>query len=150
MSDNIIVAPTSTMKAPLGQTFSANGKVWMYAVTHGALTAKQPYAITFNEFGCVTAALADNIAVYRIGVPQKAWGSGVLALMQIGGLIDDVITTSLSVSVGHAFIMTSGAIADGGSDYTGLDGEFAVCAEASTTSTTQKMMLVPEKFKATT
>lgn len=150
MSDNIIVAPTSTMKAPLGQTFDADGKVWMYVIAHGALTAKQPYAITFNEFGAVSAALADNVAVYRVGVPVKAWDSGALALLQIGGLITDVITPSLSVSVGHAFALLNGAVADAGADYTGLDGEFAVCVTVSTSATVQDMMLVPEKMKATT
>lgn len=142
MSDNIF-GYTDSMKAPLGKTFSADGKVYMYAVAHANLTAKTPYLVLANEYGAVTGATTATHGGY-IGVPTEAVTSGDVAKMQIGGLVTDMITPSLSISVGHACSIASSVVADTGADYIGAAAEFAVCTTASTTSTTQDVMLVPK------
>lgn len=149
MSQNII-GLTSTIKTPIGKTFDANQQVRVKAIAGSALVAKTFYKVTFDEFGFVTQAQADDVHVYYMGMAEKAWDSGDLAELVIGGPVEDAITPSLSVSVGHAFIMVGGAIADVGADYTGVVGQFAICTEASTSSTTQNMLLVPERITATT
>ena len=146
MGDNIITGITTSNAAPQGLTFDADGKVWVYAVAHGALTAKTPYLVVVNEFGSVTLAL--GVARGYVGVPEKAVDSGALAKLQVGGDVDDMVTASLSVSVGHALTITSGAVADAGADYTGAVREFCVCRTVSTTSTTQDVKLVPDKITA--
>jgi len=122
-------------------TDSSDGKVYIYAIAHAALTAKTPYFIYINEYGNVTAA-ASAVAIYTyIAIPNDTIASGALAKLQIGGYCADVITPSLSVSVGHSFTMVAGAVADGGADFTGAANEFAACATASSSATTQDMML---------
>ena len=126
----------------------ADGKVWVEAVAHAALTAKTPYKIIVNEYGYVTAALNQDTAMYYVGVPAEDVSSGDEAWLQIGGALSDMITPSLSVSVGHALKINgaTGAVADAGADYSGSTGEFAVCTSASTSSTTQDVILVPDRI----
>lgn len=139
---------TDTFKASFLKRYDADGTVWIEAVAHAALTAKTPYKVTLNEFGRVTAAIASDATIYYVGVPANGCSVGDVIWLQIGGPCDDVITPSLSVAVGHAFGIVGGAIVDVGADYTGLVSQFAACRTDSTTSTTQDMMLVPEKITA--
>jgi hypothetical protein len=119
----------------------SNGKVYIYAMTHAALTAKTPYFIYINEYGNITAA-PSAIAIYTyIAIPNDTYASGVLAKLQIGGYCADVITPSLSVEVGHAFGMGGGVVTDEGVDFTGLVNEWAACVTESSSSETQDMML---------
>lgn len=141
---------SSTFKASFLKRFDVDGSVWIEAIAHDDLTAKTPYKIIVNEFGQVTAAIADDVTNYYVGVPAAAISSGDKGWFQIGGICEDVVTPSLSVAVGHAFSILNGDITDVGADYTGLDGQFAVCSTASTTSTTQDMVLIPERIKGTT
>lgn len=140
---------TDTFKASFLKKYNSDGSVWIEAVAHAALTAKTAYKVIVNEFGHVTAAIADDATIYYVAVPKASCSSGDVIWLQIGGICDDVITPSLSVSVGHAFSIVSGAIADVGADYSGLVSQFAVCRTASTASTTQDMMLYPERIEAT-
>lgn len=136
--------PSTTQKTRLLPWEDSQGKVWIEAVAGAALTALTPVFVICNEYGNVTAALSDVEDTLFVGVPIEDAESGDTVVLQIGGYIEDVITPSLSVSVGHAFKIYDGAIADVGADYTGsAGGEFAVCTEASTSSTTQNMMLYP-------
>jgi len=122
-------------------TDSSDGKVYIYAIAHAALTAKTPYLIYVNEYGNVTAA-PSAIAVYTyVAVPNDTIASGALAKLQIGGYISGLITPSLSIAVGHALEMTGGAVADSGVDFTGLAGEFASCVDATTSETTANVIL---------
>ena len=140
----------SSMKASFEKKYDTDGRVYVYAVAHGALTAKTPYKIICDEYGPITAALADDTNYYYVGVPELAVASGGVGKLYIGGEVDDVITPSLSVSVGHAFSFVDGAVADAGADYSGAAGQFAVCRTVSTSSTTQDMLLVPERIIGTT
>jgi len=136
---------TTYQKTSLVQREDATGKIWKQVVAAAELTAKTPYKIILNEYGYTTAALGSSGAFVHIGVPAGTVASGAIDWIQIGGYCADVITPSLSVSVGHALQLdANGAIADSGVDYTGKPGQFAVVTAASTTSTTQDVILNPE------
>lgn len=145
-----VFVPSAYQYNTFEKRYDADGKVYMKARAHGALTAKTPYKIIADEYGSLTGALADDTKYYYVGFPLAAVDSGADAWLQIGGYIDDMITPSLSVAVGHSLVMFGGAVADGGADYSGAGGEFAVCATASTTSETQDAMLIPERIIGTT
>jgi hypothetical protein len=134
------------MYASFEKIYHTDGTVWMYAVAHGALTAKTPYKIIAGQNGPATAALADDDTYHYVGVPEVDWDSGDVAKLQIGGPIEDMITPSLSVTAGHALSVTDGAVADAAANYSGAKGEFAVCTATSTTSETQDAILVPERI----
>ena len=137
---------TSTLKGSYEKIYSADGLVRMKVQAHAALTALTPYAIVCNEYGPITAALPSSGASIYVGVPEVAQDSGDMFEIVIGGPVDDVVTPSLSVSVGHGLTINTRAVADIGADFSGAAGEFAVCRTASTSSTTQDLNLVPEKI----
>ena len=145
-----MIGLTSTIKTSLEKQYGADQKVRIEIIAHDALTKLTPYKVTFNEFGHVTAALADDQHYYYVGIPEAALASGDRGVVVIGGPMGDVVTPSLSVSVGHAFKIYDGAVADVGADYTGVAGEFAICQTVSTSSTTQDMLLVPKLIIGTT
>ena len=121
-------------------TEGSDGKVYIFAYTHGALTAKTPYVIYTNEYGNVTAALSD-VAIYTyVAVPNDTFASGVLAKLQIGGYCADMITPSLTSVVGYALRIYDGAAALVSADFTGAAGQFAALCDA-TTATTHNVML---------
>jgi len=136
--------------ASFEKIYDADGTVWIDAVAANALVAKTPYFIIGDEFGPKAISLSDITPYCYIGFPAKAWDSGGVARIQIGGLIEDAVTPELSIAIGHAVKLDGGAIADADADYTGTAGQFGVCATASTTSTTQDLMLVPERILCTT
>lgn len=139
------------MMASFEKRYDADGTVWVQAYAVAGATAKTPYKILVDENGPIAAALSDSAtAQHYIGVPEKTVTSGAVGWFQIGGLIEDMITPSLSVSVGHALIEVDGAVADAGADFSGAVGQFAVCTTASTSSTTQDAILVPERIIGTT
>lgn len=130
--------------------YDPDGTVWIQALAHAALTALTPYKVIANEYGWVTAATTTAVSgECYIGVaPAAGIASAAIGWLQIGGPVASMVTPSLSVSVGHAlYISAAGAVADKGADYTGVAGEFAICYTASTTSTTQDVILVPKIYK---
>lgn len=118
-----------------------DGNMWLQVVAHAELTAKTPYKIIFNEYGRVSAALTGDAGLYMIGVPKKTVAAGAVGELQVHGYVENMITASLSVAVGHGLYIDAGAVADSGADYSGAKGEFAVCTEESTTSTSQHVFL---------
>jgi hypothetical protein len=138
------------LKVSFEKEYDADGTVWTRAIAHGTLTAKTPYKIIVVEYGQITAALADDVTRYYVGVPAGDVVSGDECRLQIGGYISGLITPSLSMAVGHAMSILDGAVADVGADYSGLPGQFAVTVDATTTSTTQTAILIPERILATT
>ena len=146
-----MIGITSTLSGNGELIFSADGKVRMKALAHAALTAKTPYRIIWNEYGPVTTTIADDVHYFYVCVPEKDIDSGEVAELQIGGLVEDMITPSLSMEVGHAFKIFDGAVADVGSDYSGAAGEFGVAVTATAVaSTTQDCFLVPIQIIGTT
>lgn len=132
-----------TIKTPLWEVSedSATAKQRVLAVAHTTLTAKTPYKIIIDELGYKTMALTTEGYNCFIGVPESSVVSGEVGEFVIQGFIEDVITPSLSVAVGHAFFIDAEAVADKGADYTGVGTEFAICCTASTSATTQDMYL---------
>jgi hypothetical protein len=60
-----------------------------------------------------------------------------------------MVTVTLSVSVGHGFTVTAGAVADGAADYNDLNtANFAICYTASANSLTQDVIMIPEPITA--
>lgn len=141
---------TATQYTPFDKIYNSDGTVDLLVQAHAALTANQPYKVLVNEYGYVSAALADDTTYYYVGVPRVAIASGAIGLLQIGGEVAAMITPSLSVSVGHALVMLNGAVADAGADYSGAAGQFAVCQVDSSASTTQAVLLIPERILSTT
>ena len=140
MGGSNIYAGNTVVLAPWGISYDADGKGWMYAIAHGTLTAKTPYLILANEFGPVTSATTATYGGF-IGVMPKDGVSGTKVKLQVAGLVEDMITPSLSVSVGHALSIGTSVVADVAADYLEKAAEFGVCVTESTTSETQDVML---------
>ncbi len=129
------------------RTEDLDGKVWIVAKSHAALVANTPYALIIDEAGWVTAALPAAAKDIYVGVPAAAVaGAGEFVRMQIGGRVTAMVTPSLSVSVGHGLTVNTAAVADIGADFSGAAGEFAACVTESTASTTQDVVLIPERI----
>jgi len=141
---------TDVLKASFGKREDAQGKVWIRVLAHDDLTADTPYKVIVNEYGFVTAAFADETAYCHVGVPDEDIDSGDVFWAQIGGRCSAMITPSISGTVGYALKIFDGAVADASADYSGAGGEFCVVRTASTTSTTQDVILIPERIITTT
>lgn len=118
----------------------SDGKLYVYAQAHGALTAKTPYLVIANEYGFITKAQTDGAFYCYIGVPNDTYASGDLAKLQIGGYCEDMITPSITSVVGYAVRMYDGAVALVSADYSGTAGQFAALCDA-TTATTHNVQL---------
>ena len=145
-----MIGITATVSGNGELIYSADGTVRMQVLATSAIVAKTGYKVIWNEYGPVTAAQADDTTNYRMGYAEAAHDDATIFEILVGGPIDDAITPSLSVSVGHALLMHNGAIADAGADYTGATSEFAVCRTVSTSSETQDLWLVPRMILSTT
>jgi len=131
---------------PFQFRYDEDGTVWVKAQCHDDLTALTPYALVVNEYGWITGDLPASGYYIYVVVPPYAMSSGDEDWIQVGGYVASMVTASLSVEVGHGLTVNTGAIADIGADYTGAAGEFAICTTKSTTSTTQNVVLVPERI----
>lgn len=141
----------SLQSASFEPRYDADGRVWIQAVAGAALTAHTPYLVTVDENGYLAKAFTGTAAeTGYIGVPDKAVSSGDVAWLQIGGRKTNLVTPSLSVAVGHALELHDGAVADEGSDFNWEANEFAVCVTASTSATSQDVILVPKIHTTTT
>ena len=120
---------------------SSDGKMYVWAIAHGALTAKTPYFVILNEYGHVTEALPAASKYGYVGVATDTYATGDLAKLQIGGYCEDMITASLSTAVGHGLTCNTGAVADIGADFSGAAGEFACNVEDTSSSTTHTVQL---------
>jgi len=146
------------MPQEISATISGSGEILvggdgvgrMRCLAHAALTALTPYKMFWNEFGPVSAAIADDTTTYRIIIPEAAVASGVIFEGVVSGPIDDVVTPSLAIAVGNALSITNGVITDDGADYTGVSNQFAVCKTTSASAaTTQDIWLIPREITGT-
>lgn len=147
---NVLNLDSDYMKVPFTKREDSDGNVWLKVVAHGDLTANTPYKVIVNEYGYITAALADDQNYYYVGVPAETIASGTKGWVQIGGYKAAMITPSLSVGVGHALTVYDGAVADAGADYSGAAGEFAVNVTETTTSEEHNVILIPERIIGST
>jgi hypothetical protein len=134
------------------RTFDAEkARQWVRCQAHAALTALTAYALTWNEFGYLTWAIPDSGSFqYHIVVPLVAVVSGDWFLGLIAGQVDDMVTPSLSVAIGHAVEIHDGLIADQGADPTGAPNEFGLATTASVSATALDTLLFGERVTGTT
>jgi hypothetical protein len=132
--------PSTTQYAPTGEFTDADGKTWVFAIAHGTLVAKTLYGVITNEYGNVTIAAPSGAVYCYLGVPDRAYASGTLAKIQIGGYLEDMITPSITSAVGYALVLIAGVITLVSADYTGAVAEFAALTEVSTAETHDVML----------
>lgn len=116
---------------------SHDGKRFRYAVAHATLTVGTLYAIlpdATNGGNAVTAAIADNAAIYRVGVATEATTTGNVARLQTGGLYESMTTPSISVTAEHTLEIGGGAIVDGAALPMAAANAFAINAGSTTTN----------------
>lgn len=142
----MVFAKDTYMYASFEKSYDADGTVWLMAQAHDALVAKTPYGIVINEYGNITQALPAAGKYIYVGVPERAWTSGDIARLQIGGYIADMITAELSVSVGHGLTVNTAAVADIGADFSGAAGEFFCVLTETTTASAHTGILIPERI----
>lgn len=119
-------------------TDSHDGKRYRYAVAHATLTVGTLYAILPDATNkAVTAALADNSAVQRVGVAIEATTTGNIAKLQTGGDYSGMTTPSISVTSGHTLEIAAGAIADGAAVPISNAQQFAISTGATTTNSAE-------------
>ena len=132
------------------KSYDADGKVWIRCkyVHDGVLNT--PMVVVADENGYAAYDMSDTTANCYIGVSAKAYATGAEGPIQIGGRVSAMVTGSLSMAVGHGLLVHDGAVADAGADYYGNTSEFAVAITASTSATTQDVLLIPERILTTT
>jgi hypothetical protein len=143
------VASDNKVGTSIGYRYDADNTVWVKGTYENDGVAKTPMMVQQNESGYVFLDIADNANWYMFGVPAVAHATGVEGWIQIGGPCDDVITPSLSMTVGHAFGVHDGTIVDKAADF-GVNLHCAVARTETTTSTTQDMWLIARPFLAST
>ena len=122
--------------------YGNDGRGYVLAYASEALTAKTPYALIWGQYGLQAEATADDTRSFIIGVPEDSFASGTKGCkIYVKGIVEDVITPSLSVTAGHAFGILNNVLTDVGAAYSGAATEWGVCATTSTTSTTQDIIL---------
>jgi hypothetical protein len=129
---------------PWEKFYSQNGDVTVLCQAHTTLVANTPYKVIKNRYGYITAASTDTAQIFYIGVPDKAYTTSQYFRIQIGGIVANMITPSLSITAGYGLLMQTGVVASTGAAYTNTPKEFAICLTTSTTSTTQHVKLIPE------
>jgi hypothetical protein len=111
-----------------------DGRMVIYAEAHAALTAFQPYAVhpsyntkdldgdgsNDNDGKAVTAAPATLAALHYIGIPQKAYASGEIAKLVIGGACKAKLAAEAVVAGDYLEVLNTGTtmIVDGTSGST--------------------------------
>jgi hypothetical protein len=132
---------TSQQLTPIGFRYDDNGKVWIQAVTHGALVADSPYKVVPGQNGYITEAIASGTAVACfVGFAKKAWSTGDVADLQIGGEIDDVtLTTGTAYTAGEYVALVAGAFTSNAAD--NVYGIFGAVTETATGAGDPNLML---------
>jgi hypothetical protein len=128
---------------PWEKFYSQNGDVTVLCQAHDTLTANTPYKVVKNRYGYITAAATSTAQMFYVGVPDKAYTTSQYFRIQIGGIVSEMVTPSLSITAGYGLIFQTGVVASTGAAYANTPKEFAICLTTSTSSTTQHVKLVP-------
>jgi hypothetical protein len=150
-----LTTPSSTQAYPLGTIIALTDsdytsvKEYMYVKSHTALTAFQPYVLTFGSTAgaeIVTIAPATLAAPGAlVVVPQVAFTSGYYGWVLIKG-DGKVLMTSETYAVGDFLqILNTGTalVVDGSTGSTiQLINSCAICKEAGTTAVARKCLLL--------
>lgn len=122
------------------------------ALPHTTLTVGMLYALHPGVTGNVTAALADNALVYRVGVALAADPASTtkVSWLQTGGYYASLTTPSLSVSAGHTLGIGGGAIVDEAAAVPIRAKTFAINVDATTSATSHAVILLDREITAST
>jgi len=151
---NPIFLDSGTIKFPMFDTriVGTDNIVLRPALPHTTLTVGTLYAIHPGITGNVTAALADNALVYRVGVALEAAVTSTTKVtwLQTGGYYAGMTTPTLSVSAGHTLGILDGAIADDGAAVPIRHYSFAINVTATTSATSHNVILLDREVRAST
>ena len=141
---------SGTLKARRQPRVSHEQDVFREVIAHTTLTVGTLYAIHDGVTGPVSAALADNASVYRVGVGLKAVTAGNVAELQTGGIYATLTTPSLSVTAGHTLGIGGGAIVDEASAVPIAAKTFAINLTTTTSATSHNVLLLDREITAST
>ena len=140
---------TGQLKAPFWMKYDQFGRVIILARAHDTLTAGTPYRIKYDEYGPFTAAIATDSDDYRVGIAKKAYIGDAIAELIHGGYYSAMnATASLVMAIGEGIFMSGGTCSDAAADFDDFGSNFALSA-ATTSSTTQPVVMIPEIITAT-
>lgn len=125
---------SSTQYTPMAFREDDDGKRWVQAVAHAALTAKTGYLINAGRYGWATQALASGTVDAMVGFPDEAYSTGDVANMQIGGYLANAILTSGTTYTAAQYLQyAAGAYASSAADnVAGVIGMTATTASGTT------------------
>lgn len=85
----------------VGIPYEQDGKIFIDAIAHAALTKGQPYVVVPDSTSyAVTQAPATLAVLHYCGAPQKAYASGEVAQIQIGGKAEMLVDGTTDVAAG--------------------------------------------------
>lgn len=127
-----------------------DNKVFRSVLAHTTLTVGTLYAIHPGVTGPVSAALADDAKVYRVGVATEAATASTVTWLQTGGYYAGMTTPSLSVTAGHTLGIGGGAIVDEAAAVPIAAKTFAINVDTTTTATSHNVNLLDREITAST
>jgi len=137
---------------PIQPRIDGDGKEWIYARAHGALTAHTPYLAYMSYDGWRTAALFDtgyasasaaSHPQYAAFVPCETVGSDTDAWGQCGGPCEDMIVASDSVTTGNRFLWNDAVVSGtGGATSTAIGcAIYGICMATASSGVYDTMLL---------
>ena len=137
---------------PLASRTDMDGKEFIYARAHGALTALTPYLAYVTYDGWRTAALFDtgyastsaaSHPQYVAFVPPAAISSDTDGWGQVGGPCEDVIFPSNSVTAGNRFIWHDATVTGtaGATNTAVMVAVYGVCMSTASSGAYDTMLL---------
>jgi hypothetical protein len=108
---NSIVAD-NTITTSTGVTMGADGKGYMIVTyTHDGVL-NTPMKVKPTSTGWAATDLADDTNYFHVGVPEKAFATGVIGRIQVAGKVAAMVTPSLTATAGTGLNITDGAVAN--------------------------------------
>ena len=148
-----VFSDRGTIKFPLwAKRNLEDGIVLRPALPHTTLTVSSIYAIHPGVTGNVTAALADDASVYRVGVALEAAvaSSTRVSWLQTGGYYATLTTPSLSTAAADTLGIGGGAIVDEASAVPIAAKTFAINVDATSSGTSHAVILLDREITAST
>ena len=96
----IVFKKSATQYTKMLPVEHADGTIWLQVQAHDTLVADTPYMILMNEYGWITAALADATTYTYIGVADAAAAAADIVWVQIGGYKASMVTAAITTAVG--------------------------------------------------
>lgn len=148
-----VFSDRGTIKVPTwAKRNMEDGIVLRPALPHTTLTVATLYAIHPGITGNVTAAIADDSKVYRVGVALEAavTSSTKVTWLQTGGYHSGVTTPTLSVAASDTLGVAGGAIIDEAGAVPINARTFAVNVAATTDGESHAVILLDREITAST